>query len=138
MKFVRDNAPLPVMADESVHVEHDAIEGIRQNAIDIINIKLMKAGGILHGMRIAEVAAAADLKCMVGCMAESKVGLTAGAHLVCAQKCILYADLDAGLFLSEEPVIGGMEIKDGIVNIPHAPGLGLDLDPAFVGRLHAA
>jgi L-Ala-D/L-Glu epimerase / N-acetyl-D-glutamate racemase len=138
MKFVRDNAPIPIMADESVHVEHDAIEGIRQNAVDVINIKLMKSGGILHGLRIAEVAAAADLRCMVGCMAESRVGVTAGAHLVCAQKSIVYADLDAALFNSEEPALGGMEIKDGMVTMPHKPGLGLDLDPAFVGKLQRA
>jgi L-Ala-D/L-Glu epimerase / N-acetyl-D-glutamate racemase len=137
MKFIRDNVPMPVMADESVHVEHDALDGIRENAIDLINIKLMKSGGILHAMRIADVAAAADLKCMVGCMSESKLGVTAGAHLVCAQKSIVYADLDADLFHSEEPTVGGMEIKDGTVTLPQEPGLGVDLDPAFIARLRA-
>jgi len=138
MKFVRDHAPIPVMVDESVHVEQDAMEGIRREAVDLINIKLMKSGGILHGMRIAEVAEAADLKCMVGCMTESNVGLTAAAHLVCAQKCIQYGDLDAALFLTETPSLGGMEIRDGMVTVPKKPGLGLDLDPAFMARLHAA
>jgi L-alanine-DL-glutamate epimerase-like enolase superfamily enzyme len=138
MKFVRDNVPMPVMADEAVHVEHDAIEGVRRDAIDMINIKLMKSGGILHGARIATVAEAANLKCMVGCMEETKVGLSAAAHLVCAQKSIRYADLDAALFLAEDPVSGGMEVKDGMVVMPKAPGLGLDLDPAYLGKLRAA
>lgn len=138
MKFVRDNVPMPVMADESVHVSHDAIEGIRKDAMDMINIKLMKSGGILQGLRIAEVADAANLKCMVGCMSETKVGITAAAHLVCAQKSILYADLDAFLFNVEEPVIGGVEVKDGAVTMPKAPGLGLDIDPAFLAKLHPA
>jgi L-alanine-DL-glutamate epimerase-like enolase superfamily enzyme len=138
MKFVRDNAPMPIMADESVHVPPDAIEGIRKDAMDMINIKLMKSGGILQGSRIAEIADAANLKCMVGCMTETKLGLTAAAHLVCAQKSILYADLDAFLFLAEEPVIGGLEVNDGMVTLPHAPGLGVDVDPVFVARLHAA
>jgi len=138
MKFVRDNAPMPIMADESVNVEHDAIEGVRRDAIDMINIKLMKAGGILHSVRIAHVAEAANLRCMVGCMEETRVGLTAAAHLVCSQKSILYADLDAALFLAEEPVLGGMNVKDGMVVMPHSPGLGLDLDPAYLSRLRAA
>jgi L-alanine-DL-glutamate epimerase-like enolase superfamily enzyme len=138
MKFVRDNAPMPIMADESVHVPPDAIEGIRKDAVDIINIKLMKSGGILQGLRIAEIADAANLKCMVGCMTETKLGLTAAAHLVCARGCIRYADLDAFLFLAEEPVIGGMEVKDGTVTLPQAPGLGVEVDPAFLARLHAA
>lgn len=138
MKFVRDNTPVPIMADESVSVEHDAIEGVRRDAIDMINIKLMKAGGILHAARIAHIAEAANLKCMVGCMEETKVGLSAAAHLVCSQKCILYADLDAALFLAEEPVVGGMSVKDGMVVMPQSPGLGLEIDPAFLSRLRAA
>jgi L-Ala-D/L-Glu epimerase / N-acetyl-D-glutamate racemase len=138
MKFVRDNAPMPVMADESVHVEHDAIEGVRRDAIDMINIKLMKSGGILHGARIASVAEAANLRCMVGCMDETKLGLTAAAHLVCSQKSIIYADLDAFLFLVDDPVIGGYTLKDGNIIMPHAPGLGLELDPAYLSKLHVA
>jgi len=138
MKFVRDNAPLPVMADESVHVEHDAIEGVRREAIDMINIKLMKSGGILHGTRIAGVAEAANLRCMVGCMDETKLGLTAAAHLVCSQKNIIYADLDAYLFLVDDPIIGGFTLKDGNVIMPQAPGLGTEIDPAYLSKLHVA
>lgn len=138
MKFVRDAAPMPVMADESVHAAHDAIEGIRRDAMDMINIKLMKSGGILAGSAIATVAGAANLKCMVGCMMETRLALTAAAHLVCARESILYADLDAALFLAEDPIIGGMDLTDGIVTLPRAPGLGLDVDPAFVARLRAA
>jgi L-alanine-DL-glutamate epimerase-like enolase superfamily enzyme len=138
MKFTRDNSPLPIMADESVHVPHDAIEGIRRDAVDLINIKLMKSGGILQGLRIADVADAANLKCMVGCMAETRLGLTAAAQLVCAQKSILYADLDAFLYLTEEPVAGGITIKDGIITLPNLPGLGAELDPGYLARLRAA
>jgi L-alanine-DL-glutamate epimerase-like enolase superfamily enzyme len=138
MKFVRDNAPLPVMADESVHVEHDAIEGVRRGAIDMINIKLMKSGGILHGTRIASVAEAANLRCMVGCMDETKLGLTAAAHLVCSQKSIVYADLDANLFLVDDPIIGGFTLKDGNVIMPQTPGLGTEIDPAYLSKLHIA
>ena len=138
MKFVRDNTPMPIMADESVHVEHDAIEGVRRDAIDMINIKLMKSGGILHGSRIADVADAANLKCMVGCMEETKLGLTAAAHLVCSQKSILYADLDAYLFLADDPVIGGFTLKDGTVIMPQSSGLGVDIDPTYLAKLHVA
>lgn len=138
MKFVRDNAPIPVMADESVHVEHDAIEGVRLGAIDMINIKLMKSGGILHGTRIAGVAEAANLRCMVGCMDETKLGLTAAAHLVCSQKSIVYADLDASLFLVDDPIVGGFTLKDGNIIMPQTPGLGTEIDPAYLSKLHVA
>lgn len=138
MKFVRDNVGIPVMADESVHVPHDLIEGIREDAVDMVNIKLMKAGGLLQAVRIAQIADAANMKCMLGCMQETRLGLSAAAHVVASQKNVQYADLDAFLVHNSDPVMGGMEIKDGVVHLPQAPGLGLDIDPAFVGKLRAA
>ena len=136
LKFARDNSPTPIMADESVHSPHDAFAVTRENAVDCINIKLMKAGGIMRGAQIATVAAAAGVTCMVGCMEETRLGLTAGAHLVASQKNIVYADLDAFFELSADPVIGGMQVKDGIVTLPKTPGLGVDIDPAFLSKLH--
>ena len=68
LRHVRENAPIPIMADESFHSPHDAITAVRREAVDMINIKLMKSGGILPGLRIAEIAAAAGMKCMAGCM----------------------------------------------------------------------
>ncbi len=138
LRFIRENVSTPIMVDESVHVAHDAIVGIRENAMDAINIKLMKSGGILQAIRIAQVADAANLKCMVGCMDETRVGLTAAAHVVASQKNIEFADLDAFLFHAIDPVIGGMEVREGMVHMPTGPGLGLDLDPAFLAKLHAA
>ena len=136
LKYARDNSPTPIMADESVHTPHDAFAVTRENAVDCINIKLMKAGGIMRGAQIATVAAAAGVTCMVGCMFETRVALTAGAHLVASQKNIVYADLDAFMELSIDPVIGGMQLKDGIVTLPQTPGLGVDVDPAFLSKLH--
>jgi L-alanine-DL-glutamate epimerase-like enolase superfamily enzyme len=136
LKFSRDNSPTPIMADESVHSPHDAFAVTRENAVDCINIKLMKSGGLLRGVQIATVAASAGVTCMVGCMEETRLALTAGAHLVCSQKNIVYADLDGFLELSVDPVIGGMQMKDGIVTLPNTPGLGLDIDPAFFNKLH--
>ena len=136
LKFSRDNSPTPIMADESVHSPHDALAIVRENAVDCINIKLMKSGGLLRGVQIATVAASAGVTCMVGCMEETRLALTAGAHLVCSQKNIVYADLDGFLELSVDPVIGGMQMRDGIVTLPNTPGLGVDIDPAFLGKLH--
>lgn len=98
----------------------------------MINIKLMKSGGILRGARIATIAEAANLLCMVGCMNETRVALTAAAHLVLSQKSIRFADLDAFTQAAVDPVIGGMRVDKGIVRVPETPGLGVDVDPAFL------
>jgi len=135
LKYVRDHSPIPVMADESVHSPHDAIEAARLEACDMINIKLMKSGGILNATRIAHIADAAGMSCMLGCMAETSLGLTAAAHVVASQGNIVYADLDSSLFVVNNPIAGGMKIDKGTVYLGPEPGLGLEVDPLFVKKL---
>jgi len=138
MKFVRQNVGIPIIADESVHSPTDAIEAVRRNAADMINIKLMKSGGILQSVRIAHIADGANLKCMLGCMSETRVALTAAAHVVMSQKNVAYADLDSFTEHKIDPVIGGMAVKDGTVTLPDKPGLGLDIDPSWLQTLKPA
>jgi L-alanine-DL-glutamate epimerase-like enolase superfamily enzyme len=135
LKYVREHSPLPIMLDESVHSPHDAVQAVRKDACDMINIKLMKSGGILNAVRIAQIAEAAGMKCMLGCMTESRLGLTAAAHVVAANRSVAYADLDAFTVLEADPIIGGMEVQNGTIRLPDKPGLGLDVDPAFIGKL---
>ncbi len=135
LKQIRNSVPVPIMADESVHSPHDAITGVREAAIDMINVKLMKTGGILQAVRLAHIAAAANLPCMLGCMNETRIALTAAAHVVMSQEIIRYADLDAFLEHQTDPVTGGMQVKAGVATLPDAPGLGVDVDPAFLKTL---
>jgi L-alanine-DL-glutamate epimerase-like enolase superfamily enzyme len=98
----------------------------------------MKTGGILNAVRIAQISAAAGIQCMLGCMNETSLALTAAAHVIASQKNLIYADLDSYLFNVSNPIIGGMEIKQGTVYLPTAPGLGLDIDPEFLKKLTPA
>lgn len=135
MKRVRAGVPMPVMADESVHSPHDAIAGIRHDAMDMINIKLMKSGGILRSVQIAQIAEAAGLTCMVGSMSESRLGVTAGAHVVASQKSIATTDLDSFMPQAVDPVLGGVTLKGGTLTVPNAPGLGVEIEQAFLSAL---
>jgi L-alanine-DL-glutamate epimerase-like enolase superfamily enzyme len=134
---VRAGSPVPIMADEAVHSPHDAIEGLRHDAFDMINIKLLKAGGILPAVRIAHVAAAANVPCMVGCMAETRLALTAAAHVVMSQEIIRWADLDAYHEMTVDLCSGGMKVERGVVTLPDTPGLGVEMDPTIVRKLQA-
>jgi L-alanine-DL-glutamate epimerase-like enolase superfamily enzyme len=135
LKTVRSESPIPIMADEAIFLPSDAIKLIKAEACDFFNIKLMKAGGILNSVRIAHIADAANMRCMVGCMLDSNVGLTAAAHVVASQRNIVYADLDGNTEHVVDPVIGGMTVKAGIITLPETPGLGLDVDPAFLKKM---
>lgn len=126
LRYVRDNSEIPVFADESVLGPADALNVIRQNSVDGINIKLMKAGGITGAIRILHVAESAEIPCMIGCMLESRVSLTAGAHFALAFKNVRYVDLDSHNFLKDDPVRGGMEVRRGWIRVPDSPGLGIE------------
>jgi len=123
---IREASQIPLMADESVHTPEDALHLIKENAVDMINIKLMKSGGILKARKIAVIAEAANVPCMIGCMGESTVGITAGVHLATALKNIQYADLDSDILIADKLVSkGGAELVASQRIPSMKPGLGI-------------
>ena len=94
----------------------------------MINIKVMKSGGLLRSHEIATVAQAAGIGCMLGAMVETKIGMAAATHLAYSHPNILYADLDGHFDLADDPTIGGVETTDGCNYVPDMPGIGVDLD----------
>ncbi len=113
MAHLRRRSPIPVMADESLHTPEDAIRLIREEACDYFNIKLAKAGGFTRAMKIAYIAEASGIKCMVGCMVETEIGITAGVYFALSAPNIYWADLDGHLYLKDSPFKPGFETKDG-------------------------
>ena len=97
----------------------------------------MKSGGILKAKKIAAAAEAAGIPCMIGCMGESKVGISAAAHLAAAVKNIQYADLDSDLMLKDKLVKrGGVKIKDSHRTFPRQNGLGIkELNEKLLGKI---
>lgn len=133
---VKRNSPIPVMADESVHSPEDALRLIKAEAVDLINIKLMKSGGIHKAKKIAAIAEAANIPCMIGCMGESEIGIAAGAHLAAAVKNIQYADLDSDLLLKDKLAKkGGTKVKNSMRRFTKSHGLGIkELDNEKLGK----
>src|SRR5205085_2331335 len=69
---------IPIMADESLLDGKDAFYLAQHKLVDMLNVKLMKTGGIAEALQMEAVARAAGLDIMVGCMDESAVGIAAG------------------------------------------------------------
>ncbi|WP_432663411.1 dipeptide epimerase [Wukongibacter baidiensis] len=126
LKFVTDNVETPIMADESMFSPHDAFKILSMRAADLINIKLMKCGGIHNALKIVSIAEACGVECMLGSMIESKLSVTAAAHLACAKRNITRFDLDTALLLAEDPVIGGIRNEAPTLIISDKPGLGIE------------
>ncbi len=120
LKKVRDNVDMPVIADEDVRTSSDIIP--LAGAVDGINIKLMKCGGIREAIRMINIARAHKLKIMLGCMIESSVSITAAAHLT---PLVDYADLDGNILITNDPFTG-VSIRQGKLLLPEKNGLGVE------------
>ncbi len=127
LAWVRRRSPIPVMADEAVHSPQDALRVLCAQAADLVNIKLMKCGGLLRAMEMASLCQAAEVPCMIGSMVESNLSATAAVHLALAHPNIAFRDLDTG-HRPEAWVVaeGASEIRHGhrILPNPQAPGFG--------------
>ncbi|MEA3462582.1 MAG: dipeptide epimerase [Bacteroidota bacterium] len=133
---VRENSPIPIMADESVFDHHDAFRLASMGACDYFNIKLSKSGGISNALKIVSVAEAAGIKCQVGCMSESRFALTALMHLVLASSTIVHYDMDSSLMLDADPVTGGIEyMGSGLWTLRDKSGIGAAFDDAFLSSM---
>lgn len=98
---VRNDVDVPIGADETVFAPADAVRVVREDAADVINVKLGKSG--LQGARdIVAIAEAANLELMVGCMLESAIGIHAAAHVVSGTDAFSSVDLDGNLLLDED------------------------------------
>lgn len=126
LKYVTDRVHTPVMADESVFGPLQVIELIRLRAADIINIKLMKTGGISNAIRIADIAALYEVQCMIGCMIETSISVAAAVHVAVAKSDVITKiDLDGPSLSRFDPVDGGVTFNESEISISDAPGLGI-------------
>ena len=125
LKYVTERSYVPVLADESVFSPEDAMTIMQMGAADLINIKLMKCGGLYPAAKINAIAEANGVTCMVGCMLETKLAITAGLSLVAAKKNVTEADCDSFLYYKENPVEGGFIQDKDTFTLLDEPGFGI-------------
>jgi o-succinylbenzoate synthase len=124
LKHVTDNVSIPVMADESMFSALDALKIMQLRAADLVNIKLMKTGGIHNALKICAMAEIYGVECMMGCMLEGKISVTAAVHLAAAKRIITKIDLDGPVLCSEDPIEGGAVFNESQITLTDKPGFG--------------
>lgn len=130
MAELRQQLRMQVMADESVQSIHDALAVIRSDAADIINIKILKVGGLHRARQIAGMAEAAGIAIKIGSMPELGVATLAALHLAASTpNASVAADLIGPLMVKDEPFAPDLvsDGRHGWLRTPMTPGLGHQL-----------
>lgn len=128
LPHIRRNSPIKIMADESCCNVHDAKRLTDIGACDLFNIKLGKCGGIYNALQIIKLAEEKNINIQIGAFLESRLAMSAFAHLAMCSKNIVYFDFDTALMFSRDPISGGIIYKEnGIIELPDAIGIGAEL-----------
>ncbi|MCH3971268.1 MAG: dipeptide epimerase [Oscillospiraceae bacterium] len=125
MAFVRRSVSTPILADESVFSVQDALAVLQQGAADFLNLKLMKTGGIYGALQICSIAESCGVCCMMGCMLESSLAVSAAAHLAAGKRIITRVDLDGPSLCKTNPYTGGPQFLENRIVLNQTPGLGI-------------
>ena len=131
LAYITSRVSTPILADEAVFSPADALSILQRHAADYLNIKLMKTGGIWQALKICSAAEVYGAKCMVGCMLESKLAVSAAAHLAAARGVVTMVDLDGPSLCSTDPYTGGPLYEEGRILMNETPGIGITGVPGF-------
>jgi L-alanine-DL-glutamate epimerase-like enolase superfamily enzyme len=129
---VRRATGAPIMADEAVHGVREMLRVVELRAADLVNIKLMKTGGLINAMRVNAIAEAAGIVGQVGTMVESSIASAAGLHFAMAHANIKTVEMGGPLMIADD--IGNLRscYDRNAITLPDAPGLGVELDEAAI------
>jgi L-alanine-DL-glutamate epimerase-like enolase superfamily enzyme len=128
LKQITMKSHIPIMADESVLNLNDAMAIAEEYAAHLLNIKLMKCGGIIPAQDIHTLARACGLATMVGCNDESRISISAALHFALSSPNVKFADLDGHLDLENDVASGGVHLKNGYLYPDDKPGFGLKVN----------
>lgn len=104
LKKITEFSHIPILADEAVFTLIDAKKVMESKSADMINIKLMKCGGVTKAVEILEYARAKNITCMLGSMLEGPYSINIALYLAFAYRDIIkYVDLDSPLLYKELP-----------------------------------
>jgi L-Ala-D/L-Glu epimerase len=126
LRYVTQHTTVPIAADESVDSPGSAVRLIAMGAVNVITIKLMKSG-IVGALDIASLCRTTHTQLMIGSMIESRLAVSAAAHLTAGLGGFRFIDLDTPMLLTEDPFTGGYKQTGGIYDLANVQrGLGIE------------
>jgi L-Ala-D/L-Glu epimerase len=113
--WLKERSPMPIMADESYLSACDLSRCA--DCFHAVNVKLCKTGGMTGAFEALSTARKAGLKTMLGCMIESSILISAGAHLA---ELTDWLDLDGNMLITNDP-FRGVTSERGMMSFANAP-----------------
>ncbi|MCO1338938.1 dipeptide epimerase [Kocuria polaris] len=132
-RLLRQHTDVELMADEAVVDSTDLLPFVRDRSVDMVNLKLMKSGGITPCHRLATQASLGGLRVQVGSMLETSIGSAAGFHLALSHPSIVSTELSGPLKFLQEP--GDLLYAVPEVLVTDRPGLGVSVDEDVLSKL---
>jgi L-alanine-DL-glutamate epimerase-like enolase superfamily enzyme len=131
---LRRGAPVPISGGE-VLTRRQAFESyLRAGAFDVVQPDVTKVGGISEERRIGWMAEENGTR-MIPHGWNTAVGLAADLQLAAALPKTDLVEYKTGSPYIDEVAAGGWKLDgDGMLSIPDAPGLGIEMDHEAVAR----
>jgi L-alanine-DL-glutamate epimerase-like enolase superfamily enzyme len=131
----RRQSGLPVILDESILTLADLEEAIAAQAIDSLNIKLTRVGGISEAMSYRQMCEAADIAVSLGCNEDLGQGMAAILHMAAATPNLYAMEGIGRLRLKTDFIAEEMTLQNGCISLPNGNGLGVHLADDFPEHL---
>ncbi|MBL8879371.1 MAG: dipeptide epimerase [Phycisphaerales bacterium] len=119
LRGLRDLGVAPIFVDESCQRPADVLR--LANAVDGVNIKFTKCGGIREALRMIWLARGLGLKTMLGCFVSSSLAIAPALSIA---SLVDYCDLDGALLLADDP-FDGIARDGSVISLGGLPGLGV-------------
>ena len=131
---VRRQTGAVIMVDEGCHGPREMQRVAQMRAADLVNIKLMKCGGLLRATQLNAIAETAGIGAQVGTMVESSVASAAGLHLALALGNVRTVEMGGPLMLAADVGDAASWYDRNRIVVPDLPGLGITVDEAALAR----
>ena len=138
LRHVREAVDVPIMADESMMGPQDLDRLVSAGAIDMVNIKLLKAGGVFGVTRVIQKACAHGIPFLFGGMSSGSLDMAATLHVQCSVGAdAKWFAASTRKFVGGDPT-SGLTMTNGEVRIPEGPGLGVSIDESMLDEQFSA
>ncbi|MBQ6213970.1 MAG: mandelate racemase/muconate lactonizing enzyme family protein [Oscillospiraceae bacterium] len=126
---VKEKTHLRIVTGETLYTREDYIDVFEKRATDIINPDIAICNGIHGIMEIASMAEPYGVAFSPHNSCSTTVALAAMLHVSAAAPNFLIAEVFLNLKKGCDSImVNPFEVKDGFIDLPTSPGLGVDID----------